>query len=274
MTTCRSLAWKRRLGTLLGSFSTFGSRRDRRVILIYHSVGGGPWSTPVRAFEDQLNWLSDHTDVVSLEDLLSNLASPESSPSRLRVSLTFDDGYRSLYDTVAPRLEHFRLPATVYVNTGYLGDLVRVESSVCDGLYPGEQFLTWREVRSLSQRKWTVGSHGVHHVDLTAATPSEVDTQLRDSKAAIESQLGRSCDHFSYTWGRHNSQLRESVARVGYRVAVAGHHAPCRASCNRLALPRLDVRQQYSLRDFADLVTGNWDFLGVKHRLSGQVSSR
>jgi hypothetical protein len=49
-------------------------------------------------------------------------------------------------------------------------------------------------------------------------------------------------------------------------------HGPPTSNSDPYALPRIDVRDEYELRDFADVVTGRWDFLGLKQRLMQRLA--
>lgn len=70
-------------------------------------------------FRWQMKLLADGFNVLSLQEALAALASGKLPPRA--VCITFDDGYRSLHDLALPVLREFRLPATVFVTTGYIG---------------------------------------------------------------------------------------------------------------------------------------------------------
>lgn len=55
------------------------------------------------------------------------------------------------------------------------------------------------------------------------------------------------------------------MKQAGYRSAVASIHSPVMGSADPYALPRLDVRPEYSLEDFVAVVTGKWDYLKRIH---------
>lgn len=207
-------------------------------------------------------WLSDNARVVTLDGLLD---APNSGG--LRVVLSFDDGYHTLHDTVHPILAAQGFPAIAYLNSGLLGGDQHLPSRPELGHYPDEYFLTWSEAAHLAGHGWMVGGHGVDHVDLTQAPAEEIYRQLVGCKAQIEAKLEVSCRHFAYTWGYSTPQVRAAVAAAGFRSAVAGLHGPVTSSSDRYALPRVDIRADYELRDFIDVVTGRWDYLGLKHRL-------
>lgn len=96
--------------------------------------------------------------------------------------------------------------------------------------------------------------------------------RLADSKREIESRLWRACQHFSYTWGRFTPALQCAVKKAGYVSAVSGVHGPVRLARDLCALPRIDVRAEYELRDFVDVVMGRWDYLGLKQRLTRSLA--
>jgi peptidoglycan/xylan/chitin deacetylase (PgdA/CDA1 family) len=260
----QTLAWKRRLGALWGMFAR---RRPRKVILLYHALGVNPPAVTENCFRQQIGWLVEHASIVPLDVLLK-----ATSADGLQVAITFDDGYASLHDSVAPILKEHGVTATVYLNTGRVGESARKASDASLGHYPNEHFLTWSEVEALAKAGWTIGSHGVEHLDLTRAQIPEVEGELRESKQEIQSRLGGPCKHFAYTWGRFTPALQGMVRSAGYASAVSGLHGPVTSASDRFALPRIDVRAEYELRDFIDVVTGRWDYLGFKQRLARKLA--
>jgi len=254
-----ALTWKRGLGLLLGGRQM--ARRD--VILIYHSVAGADLSIPELQFVEQMAWLRGNASVVTLDELLAS-----SNPGGLRVVLSFDDGYCTLHDTIHPILATHGFPAIVYLNSGLMGEHKRLPSNSELGHYPDEHFLTWGDAANLVGHGWAAGAHGVDHIDLTESSAEETHRQLVDCKAQIEATLGVSCVHFAYTWGHYSPRVRAAVAAAGFRSAVAGLHGPVTQTSDRYALPRVDIRADYELRDFISVVTGRWDFLGLKQRLA------
>lgn len=257
------LHWKRTIGRFWGLLP---EKADRRVVLIYHAVGSGPASGSKAMFRGQMEWLAEHASVEPLHELLGN-----PGKGGLRVALTFDDGYRSLFQVVAPILKSCSFPATVYLNTGWMAEVDPRFSDSSLGHYPGEEFLLWEEVAELAGMGWTIGSHGVGHYDLTAVAAAELEKEVTESKGEIEARLGMPCRHYAYTWGRHNKAVREALHRAGYCSAVAAHHEPLSTGNDPFALPRLDIRREYNLADFVSVVRGEWDYLGLIHKLKGLI---
>lgn len=184
----------------------------RRCILVYHAIADQSWSVSLSQFHTQMNWLADAVTVVPLEDAVSGARSDQ-----LQVALTFDDGYTSVADAAMPMLSGLGLTATVFLNTGWIGESVRHPTQTILGHYPDQHFMSWSDVERLVAAGWTIGSHGVEHLDLTRASPTDCERELLVSRLAIEKRLGRDCSHFAYTWGRYNAALRRQVQAAGYQ---------------------------------------------------------
>lgn len=229
----------------------------RRVILYYHAVGQGPDALPASVFRQQMEWLATHGDVLSLDDFISEKGNKKSC-----FSISFDDGYASVFEDAFPILRSLNLPAMVYVNTGWIGHQDRIASNSSLGHYPGEFFMSWDEVRTLAENGWVIGSHGVDHLDLTAVDDEQLFYELAHSKKTIERHLKNECKHFAFTWGRYSRKVQDAVKRAGYQTAASAIHGPLQYSSDLFAMPRIDISTQYSFDDFKAIVRGNWDFLG------------
>jgi peptidoglycan/xylan/chitin deacetylase (PgdA/CDA1 family) len=256
-----SLKWKRSIGRF------YGYRHPglpRKVILIYHALAANVPAVSAAAFRQQVAWLVDHATIVDLPTLIKEPGNDRG----LQVALSFDDGYASLHDLAAPILQDFNAAAIVYLNSAHIGDVQRQKSDPAQGHYPAQEFLLWREVSTLLDAGWLAGSHGCHHLNLTRLDLTLGRQELEQSREVISRLTGRNCEHFAYTWGRYNSSLKAMVKELGYKSAVSGLHGPVRLDSDPYALPRVDVRADYTLDDFVAAVTGQWDWLGYKQRVA------
>jgi len=101
-----------------------GLGRRTRLVLTYHRVANiafDPFAlaVPPDRFAGHLAVLRRRAEIVPLADLLG----PVGRGRRPRVAITFDDGYRDTLDVAVPILRDAGVPATVFVTTGYLGDV-------------------------------------------------------------------------------------------------------------------------------------------------------
>lgn len=109
---------------LLGRIKARVIPRHEPVILMYHRIAEplfDPWALSVSPprFAEQIDWLKRHRLPMSMDEFVSRLTQRE-LPSRA-VAITFDDGYLDNLMSAKPVLERERVPATVFVATGFLG---------------------------------------------------------------------------------------------------------------------------------------------------------
>ena len=82
------------------------------IILLYHGVpkNSEDGSIDSRVFEAHVNFIRQRFNVVSAAGLLERRAK-----DKIKVMLTFDDGFRNNAETVAPILTKYNMPATFFV---------------------------------------------------------------------------------------------------------------------------------------------------------------
>lgn len=193
---------RRALKALALPFGLPGRRPQDLVILCYHRVGAGgrEIDVPLHTFHRQLRSLAESEPVVSLDAGVGGAGG---------VAVTFDDGYRDFYEFVLPALVQRRIPATLYLATGLVGNGAL-----------GRDALTWDQLREAVQTGLvTVGSHTHAHVDLSRATDRQAEEEMRRSKELIEDRLGVPCHHFAYPWAVASPGARR-VARRLFRTAA------------------------------------------------------
>ncbi len=257
-----SVSHRRRLGRLWGALRRVapGPKAARAVVLTYHEVGAWPWGVPAPLFETQMGFLRRHASVLSLDELLAG--NGRENGARFRCAITFDDGYAGVFERALPILVRHGFPATVYLTTDAIsaGDSRRSEEF--PGLDPGQRLLTWAQVRELAPLV-TAGSHLCQHLDMSKLDRQRAAAELLNSKRTIEDRLGKSCDHFAFPWGRFSLRSLEWVRAAGYRTAVTVVHRPVTAGFDPFRIPRLQVDGQCAIGDFAAIVRGDWDYLGL-----------
>jgi peptidoglycan/xylan/chitin deacetylase (PgdA/CDA1 family) len=97
------------------------------IILMYHSIAADdvaafvdpPNRLSPALFERQMAFLSRHRRVVPLSDVVEQVMAG-TSPRAGTVCLTLDDGYLDNLTIVAPILKRYRLPAMLFLATGYV----------------------------------------------------------------------------------------------------------------------------------------------------------
>jgi len=219
------------------------------VILTYHSIseGDSPLKVSPSLFTEQMEWLKANVRVVPLGEIVAALPGHRPLPERA-VVLTFDDGFRDFYSSAAPVLRRLRLPATVFLPTGYCG------KSNCWPNQPAwvckEALLDWKQVTELVRDEFKIGAHGINHSDLTTLSLEEAEQEISGSKAQIEEHAACQVEFFAYPYGRWSPTARVLVLG-NYRAACATAAGVVEPDADPFALPRADahyVRHPASFR--------------------------
>lgn len=112
------------------------------------------------------------------------------------VTVTFDDGYQSIYDNALPIMQSLGITSTQFIVTGYTDT---------DPFY-----MTSAELVNMHNLGHEMGSHTVTHPDLTTLTPAQLDAELSVSKAFLEALTGP-VEDFAYTFGIYNDTVIAAV---------------------------------------------------------------
>lgn len=154
------------------------------------------------------------------------------------VTLTFDNGYLSHYETVLPLMERYGLSATFYVTTSLLGQ-------------PG--YLTPEQVIELSNRGHEIASHGATHRNLKRLSSTEVEQELQGSKLALENLLQRPVFNFAPPYGASSFYFEQSLKKYYHFVRTT-------QSAYLTASPRqpIPARIRYALESTTPAVLEAW----------------
>jgi len=177
-------------------------------ILMYHFIDGQgereSLSVSLPVFERHLRYLTENGfQILSLESFV-RMRLAKTGVSRPSAVITFDDGDQAFFLKVYPLLEKYRVPATVFVIAEKIGK---------------KDFLSWPELRQMTEDLVTVGSHGVSHRYLPDLAPENSRKEVFESKRILEEGLGRKVHLFSYPVGGFNTLIAGFVKEAGYLAA-------------------------------------------------------
>ncbi len=203
-------------------------------ILNYHEISPqfqlGITSVSSARFRKHLDFLIEEGfSFIPLRDLVAE--SPQQA-----VSLTFDDGYASFYDQVLPTLTEKRIPATIFIITGYIGRWNEWEVALG---WNRRRHLSFARLKDISSAGITLGSHTHTHRDLTRLSDAAVLEELRASKQILEDNLGIEVSSLALPFGCANLQIFSCARDLGYREICAG--APGLRGPFPGVLPRMSV---------------------------------
>jgi len=140
----------------------------------------------------------------------TSIAWPESNMpgeclSRVMVTFSFDDGYNSVYCKAFPVLEKYDYKGTAFIITGEVGNA---------------GYMNIGQIKELYENGWEIGSHTITHPHLTQLTDSEIEKELKGSKAALQ-KAGIEVQSFSSPYGQYDEKVMALIKRyyVSHRTS-------------------------------------------------------
>jgi peptidoglycan/xylan/chitin deacetylase (PgdA/CDA1 family) len=244
-------------------------------ILAFHDIPdylGSEFRAKITALKGQAN-------IISLDDFFSGRISWR----KINVALTFDDGYRSWIDNVAPVLKALGVTATFFVSSGFIGLRGTQETyflrETLRSTWQTTGSLNAESLRELAGQGFTIGGHTMHHVDLgQVCRANELRREIQEDRKELERITGARVRYFSYPFGFHRRSplnLERMLQESGYRGAVTVDPGFNTMNTNRFCLHRDLVDASLPSPVFVARFLGNYDPVIVMRRalgLSGENS--
>ena len=193
--------------------ATYQSEREVDVVAEFELTGGGrafhnlatvppagEWTTIREAFQIPDGATTVMVTLVSHGDGTTGVRdyslTDVTKPGPLRwgrpmVSITFDDGWQSVYDRALPLLGKHGFRSTQYVNAS------SIETP---------NFMTAAEVQQLHDAGHEIAAHSYQHVDLTSIDADRLDEEMRKSEEALAA-AGFIADDLAPPFGRSDAQV-------------------------------------------------------------------
>jgi peptidoglycan/xylan/chitin deacetylase (PgdA/CDA1 family) len=210
-------------------------------ILMYHKIAPRPprvrlkglYVTPA-TFEQQLAELSENGFAAC-----NPAEACQDGQSAPRVALTFDDGFRNVFQNAMTPLAEIRWRALQFLVPNYIGKLN--EWDLREGEAP-ELLMDAAEVRDWIGAGHAIGSHSLTHARLTRLTARDAREEIFASKKKLEDAFGGPVEHFCYPYGDWSEAVRDLVMEAGYRTACTTQFGVNTAATPPFALNRITVR--------------------------------
>ncbi len=198
------------------------------------------------AFEEQMAFLKNNGyRVIRLDELFEFLDGKRPLP-RKSVVITFDDGWRSMYDIAYPILKRYGYPATLFVST--------------DLIHPTSTMLDWGRIREMSRNGIDIQCHSKTHRSLGKIENGEtlqayvesVRAELVESAKVIKRQLGTDVKYLAYPFGDTNSFLIAMLGKLGFQGGLTVVRAGNPFYADAFRVGRSMIYGNLDLKAFAD----------------------
>jgi len=276
------------------------------VVLCYHNVvadaAAGPRDSlglhmPLSRFERQVRWLARTFEVVSLTELVVRVSQGRSL--RGVAAITFDDGYRGVFDHAWPLLRDLNIPATVFIVaeapgrderfwwddpevlraysparrehwlTALRGDSATIVESLTRARRPSpgkaasaRMPAPWETIAAAAASGLQLGVHSATHRSLPALDEGDLHREVVESRDIIRRRTGVTAEFFAYPYGLWSDRVQHAVRSAGYRAAFTLDHGD--STADLWALPRMNVPASIDAAAFAAWTAG----LNLRRRLA------
>ena len=225
-------------------------RADFPPVLMYHDVKDKAlnyFDVTREDFAAQLDRLkADGYKTLSMEEFVAVLQEGGKFPEK-SVLITFDDGYRGVYERALPELEKRNMKATFFIAT----DLLDYQEET----YP---YLTKEELRKMAASPLvSIGSHTRTHAHLEQIDSQQQKEEIAGSRKMLEKLTGRKIEALAFPYGGYDKSVIEAVREAGYQVSFAVQDRGLLHEEARYSIPRIYVGLELGkehLDKFADYV--------------------
>lgn len=213
------------------------------VVLQYHHVGDDtPRVTSVTAEELDAHFAylkENNYQVVSLSEA-QRLLKTETVPDKL-VAITFDDGWRNVYDNGLAIFKRYRFPFTIFVNPELMAQTPRL-------------YMTWEQLKELERYGAHIANHSNPHEHMTWREPGESEKEwlarqersILDAQKALEEGMDEpQLRHFAYPYGEYNPTLAALLAEEDF-LAFGQHSGPWGKHTPLTQIPRFPASANYA----------------------------
>jgi peptidoglycan/xylan/chitin deacetylase (PgdA/CDA1 family) len=221
-------------------------------ILLYHNIDGkGIYSVTSDMLHEHFEYFRAHDiQVVPLSDLISRLENPVPYNTQA-VVITFDDGYKSMFDKLLPLANEYHYPITLFVYLESLSDK------------PGA-LLTFNELRLLQKGGVDVESHTVTHADLLKLSLIDNDEarlklyrELYLSKKMLEEILDKPVTMIAFPYGYYNQDVIRMAKLAGYERVFSTEYGSNIITRDNYCLRRHHVKRNYTLNTIEQIIKSN-----------------
>ena len=168
------------------------------VVIYYHHVLSDQRENFSRQLDHLLRWT---------HPIRADFSEPMMPNGRYSI-VTVDDGWKSFADNAVPELEQRKIPVAMFAISDRLGRSV-------DGI-SFDRLVTPDELRALTSRGVTIGSHTASHAKMTALSEQEASSELRESRGQLVGILGHDVTMFCFPYGAYTDALIPICREAGY----------------------------------------------------------
>lgn len=163
-------------------------------------------------------YFSDPRETLALTPIAPPAAPPDLWSEPI-VSVTFDDGWESIYSQAAPILDEYNIRTTQYILSGQ---------------FDHYNYLSKEQVLSLQSAGHDIQSHTITHPDLTQVNDQQLQAELGESKRDISKLIQNDVDDFASPLSSYDERTIQQIKTYyrSHRNTEASVKNPTKADYN------------------------------------------
>jgi peptidoglycan/xylan/chitin deacetylase (PgdA/CDA1 family) len=217
-------------------------------ILTYYGFSenkAGELTVTQKAFKEQMRFIREHGyRVIPLDHFVDFLDFKGQIPEK-SVVITFDDGWRSVYDFAFPILKDYGFPATLFIYTDFIGS---------------KKGLSWGQIRELAENGMDIQCKTKTHRNMAKFNKKEsfkeyfeaLEAEISQSKRLIEQKLNKPCKYMAYPYGETNNLVIALLKKHGYRAAFTVKRSSNPFYVNNYMIHRFVIHGEFDIDEFKD----------------------
>ena len=229
-------------------------------------------------FDRHLAYYRENYSPVSLADLDRFFENQVWNKEKPGLILSFDDGFRSHYDTVYPTLEKYGFTGWFLVPTEFVAtpgnqQIPYAEShriSYCNNYNNGRIALSVEELRELDRGHVIVSHTRTHRRLGKGVDAAELEQEIIQSKKELEELVGHPINVFGWVGGEVESYSKaaaEIIRKAGYKYSFMTKSAPVTCSTDPHQMHRTNIEADTPVEDLNYQLCGLPDFFNMPHRI-------
>lgn len=194
-------------------------------------------------FEKQINFLKENgVNFITPDELNFYMTNKKTIPDK-SVMITFDDVDESVYKNAYPILKKNKIPFTLFVITGKVGDKNFKGLRLCD----------WNMIKEMYQSNLVVlgtHTHNMHYLDKKSNPPfikkENTNIFVKDtvmSQETIMNYMGFYPEYFSYPYGFGIPETDEKILKSGFNLIFTLKPGIVKADDPRFCIKRVLVNK-------------------------------
>lgn len=226
----------------------FPSLKKGASILMYHSIDKNDafFNVTPADFEKQIKYINQKGfTVLNYSELLHKFLNKEDISNH--VCITFDDGYKSVFENALPILEKYNMKATMFIAGGLLGKPFTTSDNAILQIINKQEFYNF-----LKNNVFEFLPHSYTHKELTNLSKEEISEELNQSIKFFNNNTEKI---MAYPRGKYSKDVVGVLKENEWLSAVTTDPGILMLDINPLLVPRNFVGKYTTFSEFKTLVS-------------------